>query len=138
MARTKKKIVRREWSKDDVRQLKAMAKATAPLFPLMVDLSHCLHPWLSGDGYRIAFDSLATNADVDVTEAKCGVFLCNLSNGTIARASIGASGVSANEGAGGPVLSTDGHWLAFSTSATNLVESDTNGADDVFVRGPLP
>ena len=29
MARTKKKIVRREWSKDDVRQLKAMAKAKA-------------------------------------------------------------------------------------------------------------
>jgi len=29
MARTKKKIVRREWTKDDVRQLKAMAKAKA-------------------------------------------------------------------------------------------------------------
>ena len=29
MARTKKKIVRREWSKDDVRQLKTMAKAKA-------------------------------------------------------------------------------------------------------------
>ena len=29
MARTKKRIVRREWSKDDVRQLKTMAKAKA-------------------------------------------------------------------------------------------------------------
>ena len=29
MARTKKKIVRREWTKDDVRQLKTMAKAKA-------------------------------------------------------------------------------------------------------------
>jgi len=27
MAKTKKKIVRREWSKDDVRQMKSMAKA---------------------------------------------------------------------------------------------------------------
>jgi hypothetical protein len=29
MARTKKKIVRREWTKDDVRQMKSMAKAKA-------------------------------------------------------------------------------------------------------------
>ena len=29
MARTKKKIVRREWTKGDVRQLKTMAKAKA-------------------------------------------------------------------------------------------------------------
>jgi divalent metal cation (Fe/Co/Zn/Cd) transporter len=29
MARTKKKIVRREWSKDDVRQMKTMAKSKA-------------------------------------------------------------------------------------------------------------
>jgi hypothetical protein len=31
MARTKKKIVRREWTKDDVRQLKTMAKSRAGL-----------------------------------------------------------------------------------------------------------
>ena len=29
MARTTKKIIRREWTKDDVRQMKAMAKAKA-------------------------------------------------------------------------------------------------------------
>ena len=29
MAKTKKRIVRREWTKDDIRQMKAMAKAKA-------------------------------------------------------------------------------------------------------------
>lgn len=37
-------------------------------------------------------------------------------------------------GSGTPSISADGRYVAFISSATNLVESDTNGAQDVFVR----
>jgi hypothetical protein len=38
MAKTKKKIVRREWTKDDVRQMKAMAKAKAGVIKIAKSL----------------------------------------------------------------------------------------------------
>jgi Tol biopolymer transport system component len=36
-----------------------------------------------------------------------------------------------------PSISADGRYVAFGSPATNLVPGDTNGQDDIFVRGPL-
>ena len=33
-----------------------------------------------------------------------------------------------------PAMSTDGRWVAFTSNANNLVLSDLNGADDVFIH----
>ena len=38
MAKTKKRIVRREWTKDDIRQMKAMAKARAGVIKIAKSL----------------------------------------------------------------------------------------------------
>jgi hypothetical protein len=35
-------------------------------------------------------------------------------------------------------ISPDGTYVAFDSWATNLVEGDTNGFEDVFLRGPSP
>ena len=35
-----------------------------------------------------------------------------------------------------PSISVRGRFVAFSSLATNLVRFDTNGLDDLFVRGP--
>jgi hypothetical protein len=35
---------------------------------------------------------------------------------------------------GAVCLTGDARWLAFASSATNLVPHDTNGSTDVFVR----
>jgi len=35
-----------------------------------------------------------------------------------------------------PEMTTDGEATAFQSWATNLVADDTNGATDIFVRGP--
>jgi Tol biopolymer transport system component len=43
----------------------------------------------------------------------------------------GAQGDAASHG---PSLSSDGRYVAFTSSATNLVRGDTNGVPDVFVR----
>jgi hypothetical protein len=36
-----------------------------------------------------------------------------------------------------PAISADGRWASWSTTATNMVSGDTNGVNDVFLRGPF-
>ena len=49
--------------------------------------------------------------------------------------SVDASGTtSGNSASGEPTISADGRFVAFSSSASNLVAGDTNNASDVFVR----
>src|SRR3990172_5886825 len=54
--------------------------------------------------------------------------------GTTERASVSTAGVQGDALSGYPAISADGTIVAFRASASNLVPSDTNGADDVFVR----
>ncbi len=59
----------------------------------------------------------------------------NASAGTTERVSVDSAG---NQGTGGesraPVISADGRFVAFASSASNLVAGDTNGVKDVFVH----
>lgn len=50
------------------------------------------------------------------------------------RVSEGPQGLEADQASGASSLSRDGRYVAFSSSATNLVANDTNGTDDVFVH----
>jgi len=43
-----------------------------------------------------------------------------------------ADGTPANDYSGGSKITADGRYVVFDSAATNLVTSDTNGADDVF------
>src|SRR3990172_9405691 len=54
--------------------------------------------------------------------------------GTTERASVSTAGVQGDALSGYPAISADGTIVAFRASASNLVPSDTNGADDIFVR----
>jgi Tol biopolymer transport system component len=36
-----------------------------------------------------------------------------------------------------PAISADGRWTSWTTTANNLVSGDTNGVNDVFLRGPF-
>lgn len=54
--------------------------------------------------------------------------------GTTERASIRSDGQEANGGSFAPTVSADGRFVAFVSNASNLVEGDTNGVCDVFVR----
>jgi len=55
-------------------------------------------------------------------------------NGTTELVSLSTGGAQASTGAGGPSISSDGRFVAFSSSASNLVTGDTNATVDVFVR----
>ncbi|MFC5215126.1 TolB family protein [Streptomyces coerulescens] len=50
------------------------------------------------------------------------------------RISVAADGTQANGSSGRPVVSADGHVVAFTSHATNLVPGDTNDRADLFVR----
>jgi len=54
--------------------------------------------------------------------------------GVTTRVSIASSGTQANGHAVAPAISADGRFVAFYSEASNLVDGDTNGARDVFVR----
>lgn len=97
-------------------------------------------PSISGDGGVIAFTSTATNMTRDRgLDGKTNqVFAWQLATGDAALVSIGAEGPGADgPGSGGssaPSLSGDGRVVAFESAAGDLVDGDTNGARDIFLR----
>jgi Tol biopolymer transport system component len=50
------------------------------------------------------------------------------------RVSVSSGGIQANRTSVGQALSADGRWVAFASSASNLVPTDTNDAVDVFLH----
>ncbi|MET3694661.1 Hint domain-containing protein, partial [Methylobacterium goesingense] len=95
-----------------------------------------LAPSISADGTRVAFQSLATNLVTGDTNGATDVFVKDLSTGAITRVSTDSTGAQAAAGGGstGASISADGTRVAFQSTATNLVASDTNGQQDIFVK----
>ena len=62
--------------------------------------------------------------------APAHIFVRHRKAGTTERASLGQGGVQANGDSGSPAISASGRYVAFVSSATNLVAGDTNGAGD--------
>ncbi len=91
-------------------------------------------PSLSADGVRVAFVSLSTNLVPDDRNGFFDVFVRDRLSGVTKRLSVGPSGEEADGDCVSVALSADGHFVAFVSSATNLVADDTNGLPDVFVR----
>jgi Tol biopolymer transport system component len=95
-----------------------------------------LSPQLNTDGRYLVFDSQATvlTGTPDRNEAN-DVFVRDCLAGTTTRVSVGADGQDGNGQSSNPALSADGQWLAFESTATNLVRGeDANGTgSDVFL-----
>ena len=93
-------------------------------------------PSISGDGSRVAFESVATNLiGANDTNAKRDVFIRDLGGGTTVLASraTGSGGALGNQDSANPSLSNDGTKVAFVSNATNLDAAATSGTN-VFVR----
>jgi Tol biopolymer transport system component len=89
---------------------------------------------ISGDGRYVAFGSDSTNLVPGDTNGVADSFLRDRQSGTTIRVSLASSGAQGNDGSGAPSVSVDGRYVAFVSSATNLVPADTNGVYEVFVR----
>src|SRR5438132_6325767 len=89
---------------------------------------------LSADGRFVAYHSAATTLVAGDTNGATDVFVHDRQTGTTERVSVASGGTQGNGISAAPALSGDGRFVAFHSTATNLVAGDTNGAPDVFVH----
>ena len=91
-------------------------------------------PAIDADGSLVAFISEATNLVSDDTNGYADIFLRDLSGAVTSRVSVNAGGTEADGASWYPALNSDGSLVVFVSDATNLVDGDTNGAADVFLK----
>jgi hypothetical protein len=96
--------------------------------------SDSVEPSISGDGRYVAFPSDASNLVSGDTNGSVDVFVRDRQSGTTERVSVGSGGAQGNGDSDFASISSDGHAVAFQSSASNLVSGDTNVAEDIFVR----
>ena len=100
-------------------------------------------PIVSRDGRYVLFASTANNLVLtssnrpipNVFPGVFNVYLRDRTNGVTSLVSVDVSGAAGGDGDSLPAeISTNGQYVLFESSASNLVASDTNNATDVFVR----
>lgn len=89
---------------------------------------------ISTNGRYVAFYSEASNLVPNDTNGFRDVFIHDRISGTNVLVSVAVGGAGANGLSTEPSISADGRYVAFSSTATNLVSGDTNKFSDVFVR----
>jgi hypothetical protein len=92
-------------------------------------------PSISADGRYVAFTSQAFNLTPTLNVAVNNVYVKDRATRVLTRASASATGEGANNFNGEtPVLSADGHAVAFMSFASNLTAGDVNNNYDIFVK----
>jgi Tol biopolymer transport system component len=89
---------------------------------------------ISADGRSVAFSSSASNLVAGDTNGSKDVFVRDRQAAATTRVSVGTGGTQGNNASYSPAISADGRWVAFASSASNLVAGDLNNVDDVFVH----
>lgn len=94
-----------------------------------------VYPWISADGRYVTFVSLAANLSTGDGNGQWDVFIHDRQSGTTERVSVtsGGSSISGAELAPAPA-SSDGRFVVFASTASNVVSGDTNGLADIFLR----
>lgn len=89
---------------------------------------------LSTNNEFILFESRASNLVPNDTNNATDIFVRNLVITQTVLVSAKSNGVPGNRDSSGSAMTADGHFVAFLSSAFDLVASDNNGIADVFVR----
>jgi Tol biopolymer transport system component len=91
-------------------------------------------PDISGDGRWVGFTTASTNLATPDGNGFRDVVVRDLASGAFTRVSVGAGNAEPNLHSSTPALSHDGCIVAFFSSASNLVASDSGEQPKVFVR----
>ncbi|MBC7978075.1 MAG: tandem-95 repeat protein [Myxococcales bacterium] len=89
---------------------------------------------VSDDGNLVVFGSGAFDLVANDANGAVDIFVRNLAAGTTTRVSASVNGGDADLASTDAVIGGDGRFVAFASSATNLVAGDANLVSDVFVR----
>jgi Tol biopolymer transport system component len=96
----------------------------------------CSLPVITADGRYIVFESGATSLVNGDNNSRTDIFRHDRTTRETVRLSVGTYGSELNGVSVRPTVSADGQYVAFVTDATNAAEDDTNGAVDIYLRGP--
>jgi len=101
-------------------------------------------PAVSADRRYLVFAMASTDGATDRPGTTHNVFLRDTCEGApeapqpcspaTSLVSVGIDGHPGDGDSSSPSISAEGRYIAFASSATNLVDGDTNGVSDVFVR----
>jgi hypothetical protein len=89
---------------------------------------------ISSDGRFVAFESNANNLVSDDVNATEQIYLHDRQSGETSLISVSPDGHPGNSTSAYPAISSDGKFIVFISRATNLINGDTNGVNDTFVR----
>ena len=93
------------------------------------------NPSISADGQSISFSSAESEMILGDVNGAGDIFFRNLTTLETTRVSVDSEGDEAIGGSSGnPSISSDGRYIAFTSSATNLVAGDANGQSDIFLH----
>lgn len=88
----------------------------------------------SADGRFVAFESRAYTLVPGDGNGSVDVFVHDRHTGNTTLISASSAGVQGWDNSYAPSISADGRFVAFWSSANNLVSGDTGAADDIFIR----
>ena len=91
-------------------------------------------PTLSTNGRFVAFVSAASNLVPGDTNGSADVFVRDRYAGTTTRVSVSSAGMQADNGSFDAAVSATGRYVAFASSATNLVPGLNNALDAVYLH----
>ncbi len=91
-------------------------------------------PSISDDGRFVAFQSFASNFVSGDSNGSRDIFVRDRVLGTTECVSVSNLGAPAGANSEFPMISGDGRYVSFHSSAASLVPSDSNGRADIFVR----
>jgi len=94
-------------------------------------------PSISDNGRFVAFESPAPDLVKGDRNGHVDVFLHDRKRGRTTLLSVSSEGKQGNSESSFPAISAYGHFVAFSSLASNLVGGDRFNTADTFVRGPL-
>jgi flagellin-like hook-associated protein FlgL len=92
------------------------------------------NPSISADGRYVAFESTASDLVAGDTNNQSDIFVKDTLTGEITRVSSSSSGTQGNQASSKASISADGRYVAFQSTASNLVAGDTNGSADIFIK----
>ncbi len=92
------------------------------------------YPSISADGRLVAFCAMGDYLIPNHPDNSGDVFVYDRETGQTVWVSKSSDGELGNGGSCGPTISANGRFVAFTSSATNLVPGDVNGVGDVFVH----
>jgi len=91
-------------------------------------------PAISADGRLVVFRSIASNLVPDDTNGHEDVFVYDREVGTVERVSVASDGTQGDGPTWSCAISGNGRFVAFTSSATNLIADDFNAEKDLFLH----